>query len=378
MTSADLMAAAAAYHLQGLAIVPALCEQKRPAVRWGEIAAMAREGDRLPAEQMAGMFRAANHADAIGHVILRGYAILDCDTVATGTDWETFLRPGPGPTVSTPRGYHFLLRTRPGIRLPVNAGGAAHFLGPGRFALLPPSGGRTWLRPLAAAMPSMTAELVEAMRRQGEEASVTAPSVEGELAAYRALLPDLRGSGPWRATCPFHTDVSPSLGVYVTRTGRMLWRCFAETCGKSGTRAYLAHLLGAVDPQYEEARRMIEAQSWPTDVKEALRWAVGVAAKYGLDLQAPDGIGASFRQLAAATGIESVVGVFPGRLQAGGRDVRRLLRRIERAGVPVVRGAAHAPGIRGRTTRLVLASLLEDGPADGACYIRSHSNVTDC
>jgi hypothetical protein len=362
----ELLAAATVYHQLGLFPVPGDHGAKRPALStWSALAEMARQGERLPLEQVIGIFRAAPGADAVGHLVLRGTAILDVDSpeALAALDGVNFR---PGPVVETRRGRHYHFRHSG--RLPGGNSRAVHFLGPGHYVELPPADGKRWLAPLDLPLSPLPPALLALVtgERHTRPSRATKTAGINELAPWRSLLPDLRGNGPWRATCPFHSDDRRSLSIYRASDRRsLLWRCHADGCAGSGrkhggTLAWLRHQLRG-DTDYALARRTVEAADLPGPAKAALQWAVERAAAYKLDLLDSQGIGASYRQLAAATGCEAVHD--DGRLAAGGREVRRLLDVLRAAGIPVLRGQQDAPGQRGRATRLILAGLLHEDTA---------------
>jgi len=86
--------------------------------------------------------------------------------------------------------------------------------------------------------------------------------------------------------------------------------------------------------------------------RDALRWIVRQAEMYALDLADREGVGASYRQVALATGVSHVTR--EGKLR-NGRAVVRLLDRLRALGVHVIPGQEYTPESRGgRATRLVL------------------------
>jgi hypothetical protein len=88
-------------------------------------------------------------------------------------------------------------------------------------------------------------------------------------------------------------------------------------------------------------------------MRDALRWLIAQAEDHNLSLADPQGIGASYRQLAAATGLEQVGD--DRRLSNRGRSVMRLLEALRALGVAVTVGQQWTPdGGKGAPTRLRL------------------------
>jgi hypothetical protein len=135
--------------------------------------------------------------------------------------------------------------------------------------------------------------------------------------------------------------------------GRLIGKCHAG-CGVWTLRRLRHRLAKRRIAQYTRAHESITAlgDSIDHEVREALRWVVGQAERWALDLADREGIGASYRQLARATGVSHVSE--DGRL-SNGRAVVRLLDRLRALGVYVIPGQEYTPdGGGGKATRLVL------------------------
>lgn len=337
---------------------------KRPALRsWSEWARLARRGER-PA--WAEIERTFDGCDGVGHIILAGGCVVDCD----GEEGEKVLLAGPlpdAPEVTTRHGRHLYFSGPKRLPWSADLGPKIHLLGPGHYVELPPTSGKIWRRHYVGDPPALPRYLADTLRHKPPAMAAHVDADPGrELAAWRELLGELSGNGPWRAHCPLHLDDRPSFSVFRGQAdGRLIGRCHAG-CG-TWTARRLRHRLGnRRTAQYTRAHESITAlgDSIGDDVRDALRWVVGQAERHGLDLLDPDGIGASYRQLAAATQIEQVGD--DGALSNRGRAVARLYDRLHALGVVVIKGQTYAAGGRGgRTTRLRLPEAWVSMAGDG-------------
>ena len=242
-----------------------------------------------------------------------------------------------------------------------------HLLGPGHYIELPPSAGKVWVRHVEGRLPRLPRHL-RALVAEREAASVgeVVADTQSDLAAWRDLLGELYGGGPtYRARCPLHPDDHASFSVFPgQRDGRLLGRCHAG-CG-TWTLRRLRHRIGdRRTGQYTAAHAAITAlgDSIEDTTRDALRWLVGQAERHRLNLLDPDGIGGSYRQLAASTGLERVGD--DGRLSNRGRSIGRLIGRLRDIGVHVLPGEQYHPGgSGGRTTRFRLPEAWVTAPGD--------------
>jgi hypothetical protein len=287
---------------------------------------------------------------------------------------EAILSQGPvpeAPEVLTRHGRHLYFAGAKSLPTYRDLGPQIHLLGPGHYVELPPSPGKEWVRHVDGPLPRLPRHLLLLVKQRsttGTAAGVLV-DVRAELADWRELLGDVRGSGPWRARCPLHDDARASFSIFRgQKDGRLIGRCHAG-CGTWTVRR-LRHRLGTrLTSQYTQAHAAITALGDGIDPaqRDALRWVVRQAETFGLDLTAPEGIGASYRQLAAATGLEQVGD--DGHLSSRGRRVVRLLDSLRALGIIVMPGTPYTPdGGRGAPTRLLL-------PAAWLTRARRHPEV---
>jgi len=331
---------------------------KKPALEeWAGWAKLARRGDRPDWPEVERTFH-GERVVGIGHLILAGWCGVDVD----GPAGEAVLSAGDvpeGPEVATVHGRHLYFTGAKSLPSFVKLGPKIHLLGPGHYVELPPTNGKEWVRHVGDTIPRLPRHLREIVRDQKASKSSSAPhglkaDAEAELAAWQELLGELHGSGPWRGPCPLHPDDRFSFSVFPGRDdGRLIGRCFAG-CGFWTLRRLRQRLGRRLVVQYTRAHEAVTAlgDSIDAPTRDALRWIVRQAETYGLDLADREGIGASYRQLARATGVSNVSE--DGRL-SNGRAVVRLLERLLALGVGVIPGQEYTPdGGGGRATRLVL------------------------
>ena len=280
-----------------------------------------------------------------------------------GKAGETVLSAGDvpeGPEVATLHGRHLYFTGPKSLPSFAKLGPKIELLGPGHYVELPPTNGKEWVRHVGDTIPRLPRHLREIVRDLKARESSSAPrgpkpDTEAELAAWQELLGKLYGSGSKRrGPCPLHPDDRDSFSVFPGQDdGRLIGRCFAG-CGFWTLRRLGHRLADRRIRQYTSAHAAITAlgDSIDAPTRDALRWVVRQAETYVLDLGDPEGIGASYRQLARATGVSHVSD--EGKL-SNGRAVVRLLDRLRALGVHVIPGQEYTPdGGGGRATRLVL------------------------
>lgn len=331
---------------------------KKPALReYGSWASLAKRGNRPDWPEIERTF-VGDRVVGIGHLIVAGFCAVDVD----GEPGEAVLRVGPAPEtpeVSTYRGRHMYFRGARNLPSFAKLGEKIQLLGPGHYAELPPTNGKVWARHLTGELPRLPRHLRALV---GQERTTTATAktaaitdTEAELAAWREVLGELGGSGPWRGRCPIHEDGRTSFSVFRGQSdGRLIGRCHAG-CGAWTLRRLRRRLGNRLVGQYRAAQDAITSLGDEIDrpMRDALRWLIAQAEDHNLSLADPQGIGASYRQLAAATGLEQVGD--DRRLSNRGRSVMRLLEALRALGVAVTVGQQWTPdGGKGAPTRLRL------------------------
>jgi len=354
----SLLIDVAAHHWQyGWFPVPGTVGKKPALDEWAGWAELARRGHRPDWPEVERCFY-GERVVGIGHLVLAGFCAVDVD----GPTGEAVLSAGEvpaGPEVATVNGRHLYFVGAESLPSLVGLGPKIELLGPGHYVELPPTNGKEWVRHFEGVLPRLPRHLREIVWDQKRVRSPSAPPPvtadrAAELAAWRELLGELHGSGPWRGPCPLHSDDRFSFSVFAGQNdGRLLGRCFAG-CGFWTLRQLRRRLGYRLVTQYSRAHEAITALGSSIDApaRDALRWILRQAETYALDLGDPEGIGASYRQLARATGVSQVNA--EGKL-SNGRAVVRLLNRLRALGVHVIPGQQYTPdGAGGRATRLVL------------------------
>lgn len=348
----------AAHHWKhGWFPVPGAAGKKPALEEWAGWARRARRGDRPDWPEVERAFL-GERVVGIGHLILAGWCGVDVD----GPAGEALLSAGDvpeGPEVATLHGRHLYFSGARSLPSFVKLGPKIELLGPGHYVELPPTSGKKWVRHVGDTTPRLPRHLREIVRDQKASRSSSTPhglraDREAELAAWRELLGELHGSGPWRGPCLLHPDDCHSFSVFPGQDdGRLIGKCHAG-CGVWTLRRLRHRLSERRIAQYTRAHVSITAlgDSIDASTRDALRWLVRQAETYALDLADPEGIGASYRQLARATGVSHVDE--DGGL-SNGRAVVWLLDRLRALGVYVIPGKEYTPdGAGGRATRLVL------------------------
>lgn len=354
----EMLIDVAAHHWQhGWFPVPGAPGKKPALDEWAGWAKLARRGDRPDWPEVERTFQ-GERVVGIGHLILAGSCGVDVD----GPAGEAVLSRGDvpeGPEVATVRGRHLYFTGARSLPLFAKLGPKIELVGPGHYVELPPTSGKEWVRHVSGTIPRLPRHLREIVRnlKAGTPKPVDGlkSNREAEFAAWQELLGELHGSGPKRrGPCPLHPDDRYSFSVFPGQDdGRLIGKCHAG-CGVWTLRRLRHRLAERRIAQYTRAHESITAlgESIDAPTRDALRWLVRQAETYALDLADPEGIGASYRQLARATGVSCVA-------EEGqpfnGRAVLRLLDRLRALGVHVIPGQEYTPdGGGGKATRLVL------------------------
>ena len=356
----EMLTDIAAHHWQrGWFPVPGAVGKKPALNDYACWTALARRGDRPDWPEVEQTFH-GERVVGIGHLILAGWCGVDVD----GPAGEAVLSAGDvpeGPEVATVHGRHVYFTGAESLPSFARLGPKIHLLGPGHYVELPPTSGKEWVRHVGGAIPRLPRHLREILRDQKASRSSNTPhglraDTEAELAAWRELLGELHGSGPWRGPCPLHPDDRYSFSVFPGQDdGRLIGRCFAG-CGFWTLRRLRQRLGHRLVAQYTRAHEAITALGDAIDAptRDALRWIVRQAETYGLDLaDSTEGVAATYRQLAAATGLEQVGD--DGKLSNRGRTILRLYDRLRALGIVVIVGKQWtADGGKGAPTRILL------------------------
>lgn len=332
---------------------------KKPALReWASWAKLARCGDRPDWLEVERAFH-GERVTGIGHLITAGWCGVDVD----GHAGEALLSAGDvpeGPEVATAHGRHLYFTGAKSLPSFVRLGPEIELLGPGHYVELPPTSGKTWVRHVGGTIPRLPRFLRDIVRDQKANKSSSTrhgfkSDTEAEVASWRELLGELRGIGPWRGRCPLHCDDRHSFSVFPGQDdGRLIGKCHAG-CGVWTLRRLRRQLSERRIAQYTRAHESITAlgDSIDAPTRDALRWIVRQAETHALDLADREGIAATYRQMAAATGLEQVGD--DGKLSNRGRTIMRLYDRLRALGVVVMVGKQWTPdGGKGAPTRILL------------------------
>jgi len=316
------------YLERGWRPVPIDASAKEPRVKWRAYQCRAPTSSELGSWQPR--FR-----NGVALVTGGKLVVIDVDTERPGfAETCQSLRDAGGAEVRTPSGgAHFYFSTdaevasRDTERCEVHASRS--------LVIAPPSPGYIWTSYPDSELPLLPTWVAQ----EAKPIPAPQPATEGQdedLAAYRALLPDLSfsaESGHGVARCPLHDDVKPSLGLYRgERDGKLLWRCFA--CKKGGTLERLRHeLLKAGGGRvYADMWQGLLARAASLPVSPEARAVFAASLRIGLerDLNPAWEIATPYRTIARLSGVERVSA--GNALSAKGRTIRAALLELHEGG----------------------------------------------
>ena len=338
-------------------------------------------------EETVGLFAGIEGANAVGIVLEPGHIVVETDTREAAEVMAGCVLPDGPRARSQAGGLH--LHFRAGEELTekgAKPGGGLEFLCR-QVVFMPPSLGRYAWEALPDGdppdlPPTLAAILRLALNGGKLERGATAPEKatprterptaaqvgEGQWAEWEALVGPMKADGPTRrkGICPLHFETRASFVVYRgKRLGRLQGECFGGGCEWKGSLRQLRQALRKGDSTlYRVALGAVASLGDEIDAqtRRALLVLVGEFQARGLDPR--EGLGWSYREIAAATGCEPLLfpedgprdhnGKAVGVLAYRGKGVRRLFARLAAIGLEVKVGRPRMAGRQGRRSELTL------------------------